>query len=152
MLGPVRFSHVDGINRPGLQKGIESLRHVDKGEWRLVQVYEKSSGSTSFLRFAKRTGLIVFRDRSFVTFYSNDLGGTPTVPTPGESSKMCVHGLAPLQRWTDDESLCCSTLQIPSLIVAYNLFMNDIARFDQFRSISATLRKEEWATDGQNCR
>lgn len=59
---------------------------------------------------------------------------------------MSLHGLAPLQRWTGDESLRHSTLQVPPLIIAYNLFMNGVDRFDQFRSTSATMRKERRVT------
>eukprot|EP00737_Agarophyton_chilense_P004965 gb/GEZJ01006794.1/.p1 GENE.gb/GEZJ01006794.1/~~gb/GEZJ01006794.1/.p1 ORF type:complete len:170 (-),score=17.42 gb/GEZJ01006794.1/:209-718(-) len=54
--------------------------------------------------------------------------------------------MAPLLRWTENESLRRTTLQVPEFIVAYNLFMNGVDRFDQSRSISATVRKERRVT------
>lgn len=38
VLGTVRISNVDGINRPARQEATESLCHAEKGKWCLVRV------------------------------------------------------------------------------------------------------------------
>ena len=80
-----------------------------------------------------------------VIFYSNDLSGTPSHPimdgTSPEAIK-CVHGLSQLQRWTGVEVLHRTKFDVPTIIVAYNRYMNCIDRLDQGLATAPTKHKE----------
>jgi len=48
-----------------------------------------------------------------------------------------------MQRWSGSESLHRTTYYVPSVIAAYNLYMNSVDRMDQKRATNATKRKEQ---------
>jgi hypothetical protein len=91
-------------------------------------------------------GYIIFKDRKTVVFYSNDLASTPPewfcLGKDREDCIACVHGLAPLPRWTDDSVMNRCVFQVPAVVVAYNLFMNAVDRMDQRRPSNPCMRKE----------
>lgn len=149
ILGTVRFNNVDGPNRPALKDAIESLRNASPGDWRRVQVYNQGNTAESPLTIAEKCGFVVFKDRSIVAFYKNNLADTPIarVHQPDDAhAVMCVHGLVPLLRWTGSEALNRTKVYAPAVIVAYNLFMNGVDRCDQLRSTTATVQKERRVT------
>lgn len=150
IIGTVRFNNIDGPNRPYVKQAMEELRSdsVCKGSWRLVQAFDKASNNSSPPAVASKSGYIVFKDRAIVTFYTNDLAETPTVPVQGstEESIRCVHCLAELHRWTGNECIHRTIFHVPAIVVAYNLFMNGVDRFDQLRSTNACVRKESKVT------
>jgi hypothetical protein len=55
----------------------------------------------------------------------------------------CVHGLAPLHRWTDECKINHEKFDAPAIVVAYNLFMNAIDRMDQRRQPVACQQREK---------
>lgn len=145
VLGTVRINNVDSVNRPSLNTAIERIKNSPRSSWLLVQVFKSKGNSTNSNEIAKNCGFVVFKDRATVVFYSNDLASTPTSPIqePDDHAIHCVHGLAPLERWFGEEALHRTTVFVPAVIVAYNLFMNSVDRFDQVRSTNATCRKEQ---------
>jgi hypothetical protein len=55
----------------------------------------------------------------------------------------CVHGLAPLYRWTDECKINREKFDAPTIVVAYNLFMNAVNRMDQRRQPVACQQREK---------
>ena len=77
----------------------------------------------------------MFKDKKVATFYSNDFEGlevTEQVIDPNIHHGLAdkIGGLALLYRWTDSENMMHSKFYDPALIVAYNVFMNAVDRFD----------------------
>jgi Transposase IS4 len=148
VVGAMRINYVDAINKPRVKEAMELLKSKERGSWYLLQCFESASSITQSPEIATNTGYIVFKDRNIVIFYSNDLASTPTVPIQGSTDEAiaCVHGLAPMKLWLGHEVQNCTTLQVPSVIVAYNIFMNSVDRFDQMRSTNITARREKQLT------
>ncbi|GMF68114.1 unnamed protein product [Phytophthora fragariaefolia] len=107
---------------------------------------------------AANAGYIVFRDKMTVVFYTNDLAGSLPQRVLSDCSPEAVRlcrGLAPLRRWTGEQMVHRKTVEVPAMIVAYNLFMNGVDRVDQLRSTNPIRRKEKrlsmsiltWALD-----
>lgn len=98
VLGSVRFSNIDSVNRAALKEAIESLKHEELGERRLDQVVDKGEDSTAPFRAAQTAGIVMFKDHSVVPCYTNDSADTPTsrIHTPVMHAVNCAHGLAPL--------------------------------------------------------
>ncbi|HEY9301516.1 MAG TPA: hypothetical protein VIQ31_35160, partial [Phormidium sp.] len=104
---------------------------------------EVSTATTGIV--AKNSGYIVFKDKKIVLFYSNDLASTPCEPVlDGNDPRAidAVHGLAEIKRWLGMECMTRSSLHVPAVVVAYNLYMNAVDRFDQARGTNACQRKE----------
>merc|ERR1712071_22961 len=78
----------------------------------------------------------------------NDLSSTPSQPLQGcsEESIMCVRGIVPLNYWFSHGKRHQTVVQVPGIIVAYNIFMNGVDRFDQYRSTNATEQREKRVT------
>ena len=78
---------------------------------------------------AKNAGYIAFKDKKVVLFYSNDLATTPSKPvltyTDAEAIDS-VHGVAEVKRWLGNEHIGRTSLLVPAVIVAYNLYMNSV--------------------------
>ncbi len=145
IIGTVRFNNVDAVNRPHLKEALSQISTKPRGSWLLVQSFDKPTKEGEEPCVAKKAGYIVFKDRNVVTFYTNDLADTPTSPIQeqNEETVRCVHGLAPMKRWMGNETFHRTELQVPAIIVAYNLFMNAVDRFDQMRSTNITARREK---------
>ena len=89
-------------------------------------------------------GYVVWKDRNTVIFYTNHLDGTPDAPVmlPNEHAIKCVRGLVKIRRWMGTESLHPTIIEVPAVVMTYNLFMNGVGRFDQLRASHTTARKE----------
>jgi hypothetical protein len=168
LCGTVKFINVDATNRQHLTQGILLMKDAPRGSWKLIRAYDKvpnldvlkrkavpeqkkkSSGERSpFVAptelVAEKAGCIVWKDTQ-VFFYTNNLCDTPSraiLDMDNDDAFHCVHGLAPVQRWTGSESLHCTTFMVPAIIVAYNMFMNSVDRMDQRRATNPTRRKEQ---------
>lgn len=89
-------------------------------------------------------GFIIWNDSKIVTYFSNDMNGTPRediIIGSLDSNRKYVHGLASIKRWNGLEILHRATVHVPAVIVVYNIFMNYVDRMDQIRSASPTRRK-----------
>ena len=98
---------------------------------------------------ARNAGYIVYKDSKIVIFYTNDLAQTPSKPilySTDAEAVTCVHGLAKLKRWTKKDIYHRTKYMVPSIIVAYNIFMNSVDRFDQYRQTYITQRRERRVT------
>ena len=87
----------------------------------------------------------MWKDSKVVLFYTNDLAHTPSaaiLDCSDEESILCVNGLAELERWTGTECMSRKKFMVPSIIVAYNMFMNSVDCMDQLRSTNPTRRRE----------
>lgn len=169
LIGTVKFTNVDAINRIYLSKAIQSMKDKPRGYWMVVRAFNKTK-EVEALRIrhltamrnvsvnekvpfeppetvvAKHAGYILWKDSKLVMFYSNDLKLTPAAPMlEGNDPRAieCVHGLERLERWTGTESFHRTTFEVPAVIVAYNLFMNSVDRMDQRRSTNPTRRVEK---------
>jgi hypothetical protein len=164
MIGTVKFTNVDATNRYYLAQAIERMKDKPRGNWCLVQAYNKhpdydqlrnqhtaqqrrQSGSSreTFIppldNPAERAGFIVFKDSKVVIFYTNDLLENPPEPIIDDSDNRaikCVHGLSKISRWTGTEVLHRTDFFVAAPIVAYNMFMNGVDRMDQYRATLAT--------------
>ena len=83
-------------------------------------------------------------------FITNDLLQTPSQPIlhfnedeEREEAVGCVRGLGKVDRWTGEEHLNRTGMDVPVFIVAYNKYMNSVDRMDQKRSTNPTKRKEK---------
>jgi hypothetical protein len=155
ILGTMQFNSVDSINRVHLKKAIEDIRESKRGTWKLVRAYDKSANwdkrqkdynaqHPEHLK-ADKCGYMVLKDSKVVVFYTNDLAGTPPEPISDASNAKtvaCVHGLASLFRWTGQEILSRREFQVPTIIIAYNVFRNGVDRMDQIRSTNPVKQKE----------
>lgn len=180
LLGTVRI-HLQGKwNAQELDAAKAWIDMAERGSWELVAAVDVPVGWEKLQEAHKRAqkklpehlrteyvapmtiaataGYIIFRGKLTVTFYTNDLAGTPFQGVlRGDSAEaiwLC-HGLAPLRRWTGEQVMHRKTFQVPAVIVAYNLFMNGVDRVDQLRSTNPIRRKEKrlsmsiltWALD-----
>ena len=88
----------------------------------------------------------MFKDKKIVVFYCNDLASTPENLISGSTDVQaidCVHGTSRLRRWNGDEIFHRTSYLVPAIIVAYNIFMNSVDRFDQYRQTNCTERREK---------
>jgi hypothetical protein len=95
---------------------------------------------------AENAGYVVWKDSKVVIFYTNDLASTPSravLDGTDQEAIDCVHGLAPVWRWTGTETMNRSMFMVPAIIVAYNKYMNGVDRLDQKRATNPTRRKEK---------
>ena len=123
------------------------LKNAKRGSWVLVSAKKYDNGT--FKEYTKEQtlnkkrkkpvklntssvpncGYIVLKDSKIVVIYSNDLDGTPSKEIlRGEDDEAIklVRGLAPIHRWTGDESIHRTILHVPVLLVAYNLFIGSV--------------------------
>lgn len=87
---------------------------------------------------------IMFKYNKFEVSYINYLGVTSVQEVDGiiYHTLNCVHRLAPLKHWLLNESMNRTKLLVPAHVVAYNIFMNSVDGFDQFRSTNSFMRRE----------
>ena len=157
VIGTVKYTNVDGINRLHLSQGVQRMKDKEHGQWCLVkacnqtnvllaakkkhEAAEKKKPAADRVAFelpedsaATNAGYIIWKDCKVVTFYTNDLLRTPKKwITDGteEDAIECVHGLECLERWMGDEFLHRTQMMVPATIVAYNMYMNSVDRMDQ---------------------
>ena len=97
------------------------------------------------LEVANHSGFLLWNDRKLVVFYTNDLACTPSqdiLDWKSPEAVKCVHGLCAINRWTGSEVFHRSTIEVPAIVAAYNLFMNGVDRMDQVRSTAPARRAE----------
>ncbi|PXF46087.1 hypothetical protein BWQ96_04093 [Gracilariopsis chorda] len=89
----------------------------------------------------------VFKDKKVSVFYTSDLGSTPKdrFAGPNDHSIESVHGVELLEHWNGAESLHRPRFEVPSVILACNMFMNCIDRFDQLRATNPIMPKTQRA-------
>lgn len=77
-------------------------------------------------------GYIVWKDRSTVTFWSNDLNATSHVlfRAHKEASTPCVHKLVKIRRWLVYEAMDSTVIEVATNVLAYTLFKNGEDRFN----------------------
>ena len=110
------------------------MKRSERGSWLLGHTLDKPTGRREEGTRAEKNWLYFIQRQEVVIFYTNDLTETPRQDVEGSSelTLKCVHDLTPLQRWIGNEAMTRTTLQVPCSIVAYNLFINSVDRFDQF--------------------
>ena len=169
IIGTVKFTNVDGTNRPHLRKAIEDMKDAERGTWQLLRVYNKhqdllklrkehlskmnklpKNARTKFLppkgETAENAGYLVWKDSKVVVFYCNCLKTTPTKEVSNHDDLHAihvVHDLGIIQRWTGGENMHRTNIRTPAVIIAYNNFMNSVDRLDHLRSSNPTRRREK---------
>lgn len=143
VLGTV-LNLIDAINRPVVNNAVESLNAAERESWMLYQSFNFPAERNGAPTVATKSGLIVLKDRLVVTLYINYLSDTPSqrIQRPSDHSILFVHGVFNMSRWLGGEILSRSELYVPALVVSYNLFMNGVDRFDQYRSTSLIRQQE----------
>ena len=84
----------------------------------------QNSSSPTRSTCAQKAGYIIWKDKKIIPFYTNDLAFTPNLDILEGNlpeAVRAVHGLAPLKRWTDSESVRRTTVMVFAPIVAYNM-------------------------------
>ena len=144
IIGTVRMNFVDKLNKPNVKKAYEMVEKMVHGSWLLVQCFD--SGPDGDPQVSTNCGYLVFKDKKVVVFYSNDLADTPREIISGvenDHTVECVHGLSKIKRWLGKEVFHRTILRVPAIVVAYNIFMNSVDRFDQYRKTNELLRREK---------
>lgn len=172
ILGTVRLSYVDSVNKPNVLKAAAQLKNASRGSWCLVRAYDAvSKKETNDMKkkhkaamnklpraqqvpfkapsptVSEKAGFILFMDNKLVIFYTNDLAHTPTEDILNATSESCiaaVRGLVGVRRWIKDVDIFHrSLLQVPVMILIYNIFMSGVDRLDQQRSTNPIRRREK---------
>jgi hypothetical protein len=140
---------VDKINKVLVTQAVNDVTESPRGTWSLVRAYHGLKGNTKkdpiTREVAENSGYIVFKDSKVVILYTNDLKHTPAEdisPMTSEDAIEAVHGVHYISRWTGVEVLHRSKIPAPSVLVAYNVFMNSVDLMDQRRAVNPTKRKE----------
>lgn len=146
IFGNVQIKNVDAINRPNLKQTLEELEHKNRGEWQLWQAMDQPTILHGSSDAADHWGFVVFKDRDMVIFYTNRVDIMPKNPVSDadEDAIEAFHGLAALLQWLGIESMCHFQLMVPAIIIGYNMFMNGVDRFDQYRTTALTICKQTW--------
>lgn len=55
----------------------------------------------------------------------------------------CLHGMTPLPKWTGKEKMHQKEMKAPPVVVAYNLLMNGVDQFNQYRWTKPTMHKRK---------
>jgi hypothetical protein len=149
LIGTIKMTYLTNVNRKAMKMAIDEMKNATRGSWVLLQVLVEKEDRTEEPTVMKRAGIIVFKDKRPVSFFTNDLRNTPTkrvmVGTDKEAIK-CVRGLATMKRWMGNERLLRTPIQAPVVVVAYNMFMNSVDRFDQIRATVPNIRRERRVT------
>lgn len=145
-LGTTRIKNLDEANRINVRDAIERFEKAPRGSLLLCRAFYNQSTrrGEQELVIAERAGFVVWKDRSIVSFYCNELVGTPKLNMRREAPHpiRCLHGMVKTRRWKEEESMNATIVEISSIIMAYSWFMNGVDRFDQLRSSHTTARKE----------
>lgn len=97
----MRANTIDGVNRPAVKEVIKILKKdtIPRGEWILCQVFDAirigEIGNTSV---SQNAGYLIYKDRSILTFYTNDVAKTldKRINYPSDTKTIeCVYGSAP---------------------------------------------------------
>jgi hypothetical protein len=140
---------VDKVNKVLVTRAYNTITEAPRGTWCLVRAYDGLKGKTkkdpTTRQVAQNAGYVIFKDSKVVILYSNDLKHTPVEdisPSTSQDAIDAVHGVHFISRWTGVEMLHRSRIPAPSLLVAYNVFMNSVDLMDQRRAVNPTKRKE----------
>lgn len=78
-----------------------------------------------------------------MTLLKNNLGSTRTalITAPEDQTICCVHGLKRTRWWLGMEAINHTIIEVPSVVLADNLFMNDVNCFDQQCPAHETAKK-----------
>ena len=147
IIGTVRMNFVDKLNKPNGEKAYDMEGKMVHGSWLLIQCFNE--GSDGDPQVSANIGYIVFKDKKVVGFYTNDLADildTIISRTENDPSVKCVHGLSKIKRWLGTEVFHRTILRVPAIVVAYNIFMNSVDCFDQYRKTHHLLRREKRVT------
>ena len=77
---------------------------------------------------------MIWKASKVVIFNTNDLQDTSSraiLDMDDDEAIHCVHGLAPIDRWTGVKALHRPNFMVPAIIVAYNMFINSVDQIDQ---------------------
>jgi len=150
IVGTVKMTNLMNINRKPMKMAIDELKEAPRGTWVLLQVLvEDKKDKKAEPTVMHKAGIIVYKDKRPVSFFSNDLKSTPPERVMIGSDKRairCVRGLAPLKQWLGKERIMRTPIMAPAFIVAYNIYMNSVDRFDQLRATVPSIRKEKRVT------
>lgn len=152
ILGTVLLNNLDLINRVNVRQAVEVLKDAPRRNWYLCRTYLSIAPTTrrrgvprsevTSAKVAENCGFIVWTDRNIVTFYGNELAKEPQdhVCPRDFHLIMGMHGIVEINRWQGNEAPHPAIIKTPSIVHAYNLFMNGADRFDQLRASHSTMR------------
>ena len=142
--GTVRYSYVGTDDKKYVDKVLKLLSpdNIPRSSWYLVAVHDHKNPRSKALN----CGYIVYKDNKLVIFYTNNLQGTPSrYILKGENVEAVklVHGLGEILRYDKSKyTVNKKVYLVPNIIVAYNLYMNNVDLVDQRRKATYTQRKE----------
>ena len=145
--GTVRYKYVGKEDKCNVDKVLKLLApdNVPRWTWYLVGVHDHTV-LTKPKSKAKNCGYVIYKDNKNVIVYSNHLTGTPSkyiLSGKTDEAVDLVHGLGEILRY--DKSIYTvnkKVYNVPNVVVAYQLYMNNVDVVDQLRKASYTPRKE----------
>lgn len=142
----VCLNNMEARNRNVTKDPMKQLEAEHGDCWHLCQAYiRQGKGRDVSVQTILYAGVVVWKDRTVVIFFSNDLQDTPTalVMASDTHAIKCVQGPSKIQQWRGTESMHPKTMEVPTRAMACNLFMNGMSCFDQQRAALTTAPKEQ---------
>lgn len=127
-----------------MKKWLELAREVDRETWYILHSIHKPELGNGSPKKADKCTIIVWKDRTVVVFYTNVLNNKPrqAIEEVSDYTIDCVNWSAVLHRRTVGEAFHRTPFQTPAIIVACNMFMSDLERYDQIGSANITMCKD----------
>lgn len=165
--GTMHHNYIYSINKANVKRAISFLANADQNSFKIIQAIVslpakgppprglRTSDLRSQLDVMQNVGFVVCNDKKDVIFFSTDFNGTLSeIIVDGCSPEGAIlgYGLEPVICGTGEQNLHRNTLNIPSTVAAYNLFMNGVNHIDQLRATLSSRRKEQRISLSLFCR
>lgn len=141
VLGTVRITNIDGINRSALKEAIEELKYSRRGEWRLFEVLEKNKIPNALPYLAQKAGFEVFKHRFVVLLHRRPHRYADVTHSKSKRSRRQICSrIGSVEKMDRKRIIATHDFASTTTIVPYSLFINSVDKFDQFRSTTPISR------------
>lgn len=135
LLGTLHATNFNADNQEQVKEAVGRVSHAPRGVWLLCQAMQKMREKNLDTEpvVASNDGYILWKDMNKVIFCCYLLEETPRslISKPNVHAIWCLHGMMQHRQCMDRGSLYPITVDMPSGVLAYNIFINIVDRFDQ---------------------